>query len=85
MMVRKWCSKSLAIKIIVHLSQINRKLLLLFNSLVWNPHFELRASVEQYWIEKLNHIFSNLEGGLGVLPRKILKTNKAGGHLWSFS
>ena len=26
----------------------------------------------------MNHIFSNLEGGPGVLPRKLLKTKKAG-------
>ena len=29
-------------------------------------------------LKKIDHIFSNLEGGLGVLPRKILNTKKAG-------
>ena len=28
--------------------------------------------------ELINHVFSNLEGGKGVLPPKILKTKKAG-------
>ena len=27
---------------------------------------------------KINHILSHLEGGLGVLPRKVLNTKKAG-------
>ena len=62
----------LANKIIAYLSQINRNLLLFLlpslktKGLCWSAlHWER------------NHIFSNLEGGSGVLPRKILKTNKA--------
>ena len=50
----------------------------MFYSLVESRTFLLKACVEQCLDWKINHILSNLDGGCGVLPRKILKTKKAG-------
>ena len=83
MMVWKGCSESLANKFIVHLSQIKREILVY--SLVESLTFNFKGLCWAVLDWKINHIFSNLEGGSGVPPPKILKTKKAGeaisGHL----
>ena len=67
MMVWKECSKSLANKIIAHLSQINRNYFLLPS---WNTHIFGKGLCWAEFDWNLNHLFSNLEGGFGGPPQK---------------
>ena len=71
---RKGVSKSLANKCIAHLSQIKKGNICVVYSLVESLTFNKRLVLSHVGLKNKSHIFYS---GMGVLPRKILKTKNA--------